>query len=323
MGNEATVNASHKIQPLILVFLSLCLLSVPMGSVQAQTVPHLTVTMTGQALTAGFNNNVTVTVVDNYYNYPAIYDVDVAVAIPAGLAMYGSSHWRYDTMQLGQSVAINFQVYAPTATIGSAYQGTITVTYKALGDVSYTQEVHSVSFSVYAYISLTLYGIQVTPSTSTPGGNATISGNLLNSGNLAVYDANVTAASDITVPSALSSAFLGEIDPNIPRPFSLVVVFKGNVVPGNYSIQITASAIDNGRAGVPYLAQGTAAIQLRRQGLSPNQGRGGATGVLGILLEILRYLEGIFFGSASNFSLAHLIVLSRADFGSSIRTGNR
>lgn len=294
-----------------------------MGSVQAQTVPHLTVTMTGQTLTAGFDNNVTVTVLNNYYNYPAIYDVDVAVAIPAGLAMYGSSHWRYDTMQLGQSVAINFQVYAPTATIGSAYQGTITVTYKALGDVSYTQEVHSVSFSVYAYISLTLYGIQVTPSTSTPGGNATISGNLLNSGNLAVYDANVTAASDITVPSALSSAFLGEIDPNIPRPFSLVVVFKGNVVPGNYSIQITASAIDNGRAGVPYLAQGTAAIQLRRQVLSPNQGRGGATGVLGILLEILRYLEGIFFGSASNFSLAHLIVLSRAELGSSIRTGNR
>jgi len=303
---------------LILVLLSICLLSVPTGSVQAQTIPHLTVTLTGQTLTAGFDNNVTVTVLNNYYNYPAIYDVDVAVTIPAGLAMYGGSHWHYDTMQLGQSVTINFQVYAPAADIGTTYQGSITVTYKALGDVSYTQEVHSVSFSVYAYINLILYGVQVTPSTSTPGGNATISGNLLNAGNLAVYDANVTATSDIIVPSAISSAFLGEIDPNIPRPFSVLVVFKGDVAPGNYSIQITASAIDNGRPGVPYLAQGTAAIQLRIQASSPNQGRGGPTGVLGILLEILRYLEGIFFGSTSNFSFGHPLMLSMADCESAI-----
>lgn len=286
------------------------MMSAPIGSVQAQTIPHLTVTLTGQALTAGFDNNVTVTVVDNYYNYPAIYDVDIAVDIPSGLAMYGGSHWHYDTMQLGQSVAINFQVYAPTATIGSAYQGSITVTYKALGDVSYTQEVHSVSFSVYAYINLTLYGIQVTPSTSTPGGNATISGNLLNTGNLAAYDANVTASSDITVPSSVSSAFLGEIDPNIPRPFSLLVVYKSNVALGNYSIQIEASAIDNGRPAVPYTAQATASVELRRQTLSPTQGRGGAAGILGIVFEILRYLEGVFFGSASNFNLRQVFSLS-------------
>ena len=313
------MNAFHKIQPLILVVLATCLLSVPMGSVQAQTIPHLTVTITGQTMTAGFNNNVTVTVANTYYNYPAIYDVDLAVTMPSGLTMYGDSHWHYDTIQLGQSVTINFQVYAPTAAIGTTYQGSITLTYKALGDTSYTQEVHSVSFSVYAYINLILYGVQVTPSFSTPGGNATISGNLLNAGNLAVYDANVTATSDIVVPSALSSTFLGEIDPNIPRPFSVLVVFN-NVAPGNYSIRIKASAIDNGRPGVPYVVQATAAIQLRRQQSAfPNQARGGATGgVLGTLIEILRYLEGIFFGSTSNFSFGHPFILSRVDFESSI-----
>lgn len=304
------MNATHKLQPLVLVILAICLLSLPMGSVQAQTVPHLTVTITGQMLTAGFNNNVTVTVVDNYYNYPAIYDVDIGVAIPSGLTMYGDSHWHYNSLQLGESATINFQVYAPTAAIGVTYQGSITVTYKALGDVSYTQEVHSVSFSVYAYINLILYGVQVTPSTSTPGGNATISGNLLNTGNLAAYNANVTAESDIIVPSALSSAFLGEIDPNIPRPFSVLVVFKSNVAPGNYSIQVRASAIDNGRPGSPYMVQTTSNIRLIRPTSIPNQGRGGPTGVLGILLEILRYLEGIFFGSASPFSMARTTLLS-------------
>jgi hypothetical protein len=207
-------------------------------------------------------------------------------------------------MQLGQSATINVQVYAPAAAIGVTYQGTITVTYKALGDISYTQEVHDVSFSVYAYINLIIYGMQVTPSITTPGGNATISGNLLNTGNLAAYEANVTVLSDIVVPSSLSSTFIGEIDPNIPRPFSMLVVFKSNTPVGNYSLLVRASAVDNGRPGLPYVAQGSANIQLSKSTVNPNQRRGGGpTGIVGVLFEILRYLEGAFFGSTSAFSV--------------------
>ncbi len=283
--------------------LAMFLLAVPLGSVHAQTVPHLTVTLGGQTLTAGFNNNVTVTVLNNYYT--AIYDVDVALSIPTGLAMYGDSHWHFNSIQMGQSVTVNFQVYAPTAAIGSTYQGSITVSYKALGDISYTQEVHAVSFSVIAWINLVLYGVQLTPSISTPGGNATVSGNLLNRGNLAAYTANVTVVSDILVTSGVSSNFLGEVDPNIPRPFSLLVVFKSSVAPGNYTLIVKATAIDNGRPASPYTAQAPAKITLRRPSASTNQrtGNAGPGGIIGILIEILRYLEAAFFGSTSPFSL--------------------
>jgi hypothetical protein len=287
----------------LLVALVVCLMSIPGAMVQAQTIPHLTVTFTGQAMTAGFDNNVTVTVTNNYYNYPAIYDVDVAVSIPTGLTMFGDNHWHYDTMQLRQSATIMFQVYAPAAAIGITYPGTITITYKALGDISYTQEVHDVSFSVYAYINLILYGLQVTPSTTTAGGNATISGNLLNTGNLAAYNANVTVTSDAIVSSSLSSAFLGEIDPNIPRPFSMLVVFKSNVPAGNYSLVVRASAIDYGRPASPYVAQGSANVELRRSTASPGFQRTGPSGIVALLLEILRYLEGALFGSTSAFSV--------------------
>jgi len=263
----------------------------------------MAITVTGQTMTAGFNNNVTVTVTNSYYNYPAIYDVDIAMSIPTGLTMYGDNHWHYNSMQLGQSETISFQVYAPAAAIGITYQGTVTITYQALGDISYTQEVHDVSFSVYAYINLILYGIQVTPSITTPGGNATISGNLLNTGNLAAYDANASVISNIMVPSSLSSAFLGEIDPNIPRPFSFLVVFLSNVSNGNYSLTVRASAIDNGRPGSPYVTQNSANIQIKRSTVNPNQRRGGGpTGIIGVLFVILRYLEGAFFGSTSAFS---------------------
>ena len=75
-------------------------MAMPIGSVQAQNPPHLTVTLTGQTMTAGFNNNVTVNVLNNFYT--AIYDVDVALSIPSGLTMYGDSHWHYSSMELGQ-----------------------------------------------------------------------------------------------------------------------------------------------------------------------------------------------------------------------------
>lgn len=293
-----------------LVVLVFSVLIAPMGIVRGQTVPHLTVTLTGQTLTAGFNNNVTVGVLNGFYT--TIYDIDVALAIPSGLTMYGDSHWHFDTMQMGQSVTVEFQVYAPTAAIGSSYQGSVTVTYKQLGDVSYTQEVHNVSFSVQGWINLVLYGVQLTPSTSNPGGNTTISGNVLNSGNLAAYNANVSVASDAVVNSGLSSAFLGEIDPNIPRPFSLLVVFKSNVPEGNYTLTVKVTAVDNGRLAFPYGAQATPVIQMKRASAVPFQRRsGGPGGVIGILLEILRYIEAVFFGSASPFNLgASLAILT-------------
>ncbi len=294
------MNPSHNLPFCLVGILAASLLYVHLAPVQAQNVPHLTVTLTGQTLTAGFNNNVTVTVLNNYYT--AIYDVDVALSIPTGLTIYGDSHWHYDSIQLSQSITINYQVYAPTAAIGSTYQGSVTVSYKQLGDVSYTQEVHAVSFSVQGWINLILYGVQLTPSVTTPGGNTTVSGNVLNGGNLAAFNANVTVESDVMVQSALSSTFLGEIDPNIPRPFSLLVVFKSNVPVGNYSLLVKASAIDSGRPASPYSVRTTSNIQLRRATVSPNQ-RGGGGGVFGILLQILRYLEAVFFGSASPFSL--------------------
>jgi uncharacterized membrane protein len=305
----------HRIACCTLSVLLVLILVTHIGPVEAQTTttPHLTVTLSGQTMTAGFNNNVTVNVLNNYYS--VIYDVDVALSIPTGLTLYGDSHWHYSSIEMGQSVTIQSQVYAPIAAIGSTYQGSVTVTYKQLGDISYTQEVHDVSFSVQGWIKLVLYGVQLTPSITTPGGNATISGNLLNSGNLAAYNANVTVESDVLVPSTISSAYLGEIDPNIPRPFSLLVVFKGNVAEGNYSITVTASAIDSNRPASPYRVQATSNIQLRRAAVSPTQRRGTNGGVVGILLQVLRYLMDVFFGSASPFSLGYSFPLSALNSG--------
>lgn len=272
-----------------------------MGTVEGQNPTYFTVSLTGQTLTAGFNNNVTVTATNSYTSatiYPSnkVYDVDLAVSIPTPLQMLGDNHWHYDSIGLHQSVTVSFQVYAPTAAIGSSYQGSITLIYRQLGDMSYTQETHQVSFSVHGWISLILYGMQVTSSAAVPGGNATVSGNLLNNGNIAAYNANVTVNSEAIAPSPTDSVYLGEVDPNIPRPFSLLVSFKKNLTEGTYAIVVNVSAVDTNRPSSPYNAQQTAQVQIRKPVVQPTTTGRQQGGLIGMIFEILRNLWGLFFG---------------------------
>jgi hypothetical protein len=283
---------------LMLSLLAFVAIAGPSANVHGQTTssqPHFAMTVKGQSLTAGFNNTVTISLVNSYYG--AIYDTDIAVSLPSALTLVGDNHWHYDSIALGQNVTITFRVYAPTSAIGTTNQGSITATYRQLGDVSYTTETHALGLSVYGYINLVVYAVQLTPSTTTPGGNATVSGNVLNNGNLAAYNANVTANSDILVPSSSSSAFIGEVDPNIPRPFSLVAFFKPNLSPGNYSLTVIVSATDQSRPSHPIIGHQAAQIEIRRPTQQPTFQRQQSTGLIDLIYQILRNLFNAFFGS--------------------------
>jgi hypothetical protein len=130
----------------------------------------------------------------------------------------------------------------------------------------------------------------------------TISGNILNSGNLAVYDANVTVQSPAMDPTVPASVFVGEVDPNIPRPFSLLVVFKGNLTTGSYPLTIIVLAVDNDRPGQVFSSTQQTSVQIVPAQQTPSQpstGQSGGGGIIGIIIGILRYLWNTFFGSSS------------------------
>ena len=264
----------------------------------AQQSAHLTVTFTGQSLVAGLNNTMTVTVTNNYSGYIAIYDVDIEISLPDPLSMIGTGgHWHYDTIYYGQSVTLTFPVYAPSSAAGNVYQGTVTGTYKQLGDVSYTEETHLLAVSVTGYINLVVYGITITPSEISQGGNTTISGNILNNGNLASYEANVTVESSSIIPGPQNSVFVGEVDPNIPRPFSVLIVFKPNVPPGNYTITVSVSASDENRPTGAIVGTGTAQVQVIKQSQTFMRAQG--VSAIGLILAFLRNLFNTFFGSST------------------------
>jgi hypothetical protein len=279
---------------LMLSLLALGMIAVPAASSQSQSGGHFTVALTGQSLTAGFNNTVTISLQNNFYS--TLYDTDIVVSIPTPLGLIGDDHWHYDSIALGQTITISFQVYAPTSAIDNSYQGSLTATYKQLGDISSTQESHALSFSVYGWINLIIYGVQLTPSSITPGGNATISGNILNNGNLAAYNANATVESEALAPSSLSSAFIGEVDPNIPRPFSILLKFEPTLKEGNYSIIVKVTSIDNSRPGIPIIGQLTVKVQIKKPTQQPTIQRQ-QPGLIEIIIQILRGLYNAFLGS--------------------------
>lgn len=288
---------SWKIILMILILLAPLYIEAP--TVSAQTTAHLNIYLTGQSMIAGLNNNMTVTVVNSYSGYVAIYDVGIVISVPAPLALLGDSDWHFDSIQYGQNVTFAFQVYVPSSAAGSSYLGTVTATYKQLGDISYTEEIHDLSLTATGYISLTIYGIELSPSVITPGGNTTVSGNVLNDGNLASYNANVTLESDALVPGPQNSVFLGEVDPNIPRPFSVLLVFKPGLAPGNYTLVAKVSATDNNYPNVQIIGQGNAQIQVVKATQSTVPTRGQSLGVIGLIMSFFRSLFNTFFGSST------------------------
>jgi hypothetical protein len=90
--------------------------------------------------------------------------------------------------------------------------------------------------------------------------------------------------------------FLGEVDPNIPRPFSLLVTYKKNLTEGPHSLIITVYGIDTNRPAYPYSAQQVAQIQITTPVVQPRTQPRQAGGVVGIIFEVLRFLYGVFFG---------------------------
>jgi uncharacterized membrane protein len=284
----------------ILVVATLLLL-MPIGTVQGANSTNFAVTVIGQTLTAGFNNNVTVAVAYamSAYSSASFYDVDLAVSTPSPLQLLGDGHWHYDSIVPGQSVAVSFEIYASTGAIGSSYDGSVTLTYRELGDISYTVETHTVTFSVHGWINLKLYGIQITLTAAVPGGNATVSGNLLNSGNIAAYNATVTVESEAIAQGTTAYVFLGEVDTNIARPFSLVIHFGKSLPAGTYAVVVKVSAIDTERPGSPYIDQQTSQIELKNATVQQPIRFQRTGGVTSEILGILRYLLGLFFGVSS------------------------
>jgi len=156
----------------------------------------------------------------------------------------------------------------------------------------------SVEVTVPVVISSTrymaVYSVILAPSTTVPSGNITISGNILNIGKVSAYNTNVTVFSPILLRP--TSIIVGQVDPNVPRPFSTGVQLRRDIAPGSYSMTISVTYADIMMIG--HVSQLDVRLTVRPAEPRPPPVVEKRGVILTLLIQILRDLLSVFFGLA-------------------------
>jgi len=199
-------------------------------------VTRFALDINGNHLTAGFNNTVKIELTNTGEN---VYDLDAALTLPPPLTLSGDNHWRAPSVKKNGSLMIEVLVYAPASAIGNTFTASVVLSYKELGYVYYTSEMHSIGFVVHGWVKMVAYGVTVSPEKAEPGADVTISANLLNQGNVAAMYVNVTLLSaESLILREESTSYVGQIDPNSPAPFSLIASVDPNAKNGSYTMRV-------------------------------------------------------------------------------------
>jgi len=141
---------------------------------------------------------------------------------------------------------------------------------------------------------MVIYNTIASPSTTVPAGNITISGNLLNVGKISVYSTNVTISSQAMARPA--SIIVGQVDPNVPRPFSSAIQLRRDITAGTYPITISVTYSDAMATG--HISQTDLRLVVRPPEPRPPPVTQMEKGILAILLQILRDLVSVLLGLA-------------------------
>jgi len=110
---------------------------------------------------------------------------------------------------------------------------------------------------------LAIYSVSVYPKQVTPGGNITISGNVVNTAASTLSNVNVSASSSALLSEPF--VFIGQMDTNIPRPFSFTVQARGDLQ--NATIPILLSATFSDSYNVNHVISTTTSMQIAQQPL--------------------------------------------------------
>ena len=214
------------------------------GSTKA-SLSDLQVEFSGTNITGGQTTPLSIQISNIGSN--SVHDVTVMLDLPPPLILIGmDNRWHFSELSLQHPQNLSLNLYAPESVIGFTYPIMITTTFKDLDGVIHTQ-IHTLGLLVVGNIDLLIYELIAHPSNvTTVAGKFTISGNILNQGNIEAMYVNLTLIEDINFLTAPESTYyVGQIDSNAPIPFALTGFLNDSVGDGNYSLTILLSYRDN------------------------------------------------------------------------------
>lgn len=238
----------------VYLVLSLSLVNLTIDVTGQQT--RLEVTGAPTTLNAGFNTTVVITI---FNEFEPIYDVDVSVSFTQSQTntispvVIGASNWKFERIGMGENVTINPLIFVTESAAGNAYPADISISYTRLGYISPSSETHTIGFYAKGQIIIIAYDFIVEIESayesngrisdnsfpSDAGSTITVTGSLLNKGNIPAMFTNVTMIPNpILILQPESTSYLGEVDPNSPAPFTLEAKTSPQTENGNHTILI-------------------------------------------------------------------------------------
>lgn len=148
----------------------------------------------------------------------AIYSPVFSVVASSPVVVTGSAAVNYQqALQPGQTIEYYVTVGSSPSSTAGIYGGTATLTYSDIGGVQHSQA-FPVGFVLKGSIEFVFQDVAFSQTATA----VTITGSLLNEGNANAYYAQVSGRVG-NAPPQNSSAYVGEIDPNTPNPFTVTV----------------------------------------------------------------------------------------------------
>jgi hypothetical protein len=189
---------------------------------------------------------------DNQFNISLLNDggvslstINVILNIPQPLIIHGDNQWTIEYLEPGNSTLITVQIFVPDSSLGATYAGSLNLDYR-----DYYGEDHSESnplgFIIKGQIEMIVYSISANPQPVDPESTASITGTLLNKGNIVAKYVTVSIPSNPVVQlTGESTIYLGEIEENAPAPFSLTVNINSSIQDGTYPVDISITYRDD------------------------------------------------------------------------------
>ncbi|MBS7658606.1 MAG: hypothetical protein QXL69_03815 [Candidatus Bathyarchaeia archaeon] len=207
-------------------------------------ITYLKVEASTTLLKAGFINNVTLTI---FNDFETIYELYASLSFQTFNAptVLGASSWKLGKLMKGNQAEIKVAIFAPDSIAGNAYTANLVLTYKRLGYISSYTEVHTLGFYVKGWIEITLYDLMVDPNPAYPGNTISFTASILNKGNIPASFTNVSLLkNDVLILTFESFNYLGEIDSASSTPFTLEAIVNPEAYEGNYTATIIVSYED-------------------------------------------------------------------------------
>ena len=203
--------------------------------------PVTTLSISTNYLYGGSTNQVTINITNDIW----VGRVQVSLTSQQYLVIIGNSSWTIDNVRPNDTISISARIFAPESIIGQTMQIGLTVSYSDNYGSTYSEN-YGIGFVIRGKIVLRVYGIIINPEAPRAGEKFSISGTILNVGNVKAMFTNVSLMPNpILTLDYESSSYIGDVDPNSPVPFTLTAYIKPNTANKTYIIGLLIKYTDD------------------------------------------------------------------------------